>query len=251
MELDVETIGGVVAFVLTLMVYCYLAKDIPFFYAIYRVAAYTFVGVALAYGTIVAWHSVLVPRLWLRLEGGQWWYLVPLGLCLLLLTRVKRSWRGLGGVTIAFLFGVGVALAIGGGIAGTLLPQVEASFVSVNPNHYLALGAQEGNPPLSYALNALLVAIGTIATLMYFYYARSWRASEQPVSPGSGEGPSARPRSARLGDGIAHLSRGFGGVFLMFTFGALFATTAISRVSLLVDRVRFIIETIWSYIPVP
>ena len=80
------TIGTLVAFVLTLMVYCYLGKDIPFLHALYRVAAYILIGAALGYGAIVAWHSVLVPRLILRLEGGQWWYLVPLVFCLLLLS---------------------------------------------------------------------------------------------------------------------------------------------------------------------
>ena len=47
MELDIGIVGTWIAFALTLMVYCYLGKDIPFFHAVYRVAAYVFVGVAL------------------------------------------------------------------------------------------------------------------------------------------------------------------------------------------------------------
>jgi hypothetical protein len=156
-----------------------------------------------------------------------------LALCLLLLTRVKRSWSGLGNVTIAFLFGVGTALAVGGGVVGTLLPQVEATFVSLNPAHYQAIAAQEGNLAVVYVLNALLIVLGTVSTLLYFYF-----------TTGSGS-----RRVSKLRTGVARLSAGFGKVFLMFTFGALFATTAISRISLLVDRVRFILDTLWSIVP--
>jgi hypothetical protein len=242
----IGTVGALVAFVLTLMVYGYLGKDAPFLHALYRVAAYLFVGVALGYGAIVAWHSVLSPRLLLRLEGGQWWYLAPLALCLLLLTRVKRSWRALGNVTLALLFGVGAALAVGGALAGTLLPQVQATFVSLNPAHYAGLAAQEGAPPLIYVSNAALVIIGTISTLLYFTF-----------TAGTGDGRAAdgpdraRRRLGRLLDGTVQVARGFGKVFLMFTLGALFAMTSLSYLAALADRIRFIIETVWKLLFAP
>jgi hypothetical protein len=235
MEPDIiQIVGTWVAFLLTCMVYCYLVKDIPFFYAIYRIAVYVFIGVALGYGAIMAWHSVLVPRLLSRLEGGQWWYLVPLVLCLLLLTRAKRSWYGLSSITVAFLFGIGAALAVGGGLVGTLIPQVSATIGSLNPAHHRGIAAYEGNLPLVYSLNALLVALGTVSTLLYFYFTTE----------------SGSRRLARLRNGIVRLAASFGKVFIMFTFGALFATTAISRISLLVDRMRFIVETLFSLVPI-
>ena len=63
MELDIGIVGTWIAFALTLMVYCYLGKDIPFFHAVYRVAAYVFVGVALGYGAIMPGSSggILCP----------------------------------------------------------------------------------------------------------------------------------------------------------------------------------------------
>ena len=249
----IGTVGTLVAFVLTLMVYCYLGKDIPFLHAVYRVAASLFVGVALGYGVVVAWHSVLVPRLLLRLEGGQWWYLAPLALCLLLLTKVYRArrsqgagraWSVLGHVTLAFLFGVGAALAVGGSLVGTVIPQVQAAFVSLHPRHYAGLAAQEGGLPAVYVSNAVLVTVGTISTLLYFTF-----------TAGTGEGrAAARPSAAgrgRLLDGVVHVARGFGRVFLMFTLGALFAMTALSFLSVLVERVRFIVETLWGLLLAP
>jgi hypothetical protein len=230
MEAGVAGVGLWVAFALTLMVYCYLGRDIPFFNAVYRIAAYAFVGVALGYGAVMAWHGVLLPRLMVPLTGGSVAHLVPLVLCLLLLSRVKRSWSGLGNLTIAFLFGVGAALAVGGALIGTLIPQTRAAFVSLNPEHYRELATMEGALPTSYALDAFLLALGTISTLLYFYFTR-----------GQERHPVAR--------GAVHLAAGFGKVFLMFTFGALFATAAISRISLLVDRFRFLVETVMQYLP--
>lgn len=233
MSSAVETAGLLTAFCLTLMVYAYLGKDIPLLHGVYRVAVYLFVGVGLGYAAVMAWHGVLVPRFLSPLANGEWSYLVPLVMCLLLLSKVNRSWGGLGNVTLAFLFGVGAALAVGGGLIGTLLPQVEATFLSLNPAHYEGIAAREGSVPLVYVLNALLIVIGTVSSLLYFYFNTQGGARSL----------------ARLGEPILRFSVGFGKVFIMFTFGALFATTAISRISLLVDRVRFIIVTIWSFIP--
>ena len=187
------TIGTIVAFSLTLMVYCYLAKDIPLLRAIYRVAAYLLIGVTLGYAAIVAWHSVLSPRLLLRLESGQWWYLVPLGLCLLLLTKAKRSWSGAGNIPLAFVFGVGAALAVGGALAGTLIPQTQAAFVSLNPAHYEGLTARDGGLSLIFVTNAALVTLGTVCTLLAFSYT---------VGTGAQDGGPGR----RLLDGIIQVA---------------------------------------------
>lgn len=230
---DVANVGTWVSFALTLMVYCYLGKEIPFLHTIYRVAVYVFVGVALGYGAIMAWHGVLVPRLLRQLGRGEWFYLVPLVFCLLLLSRVRESWRGASSLTISFLFGVGTALAVGGALVGTLIPQVQATFVSLNPAHYQAVATEEGTLPVSYALDALLVVLGTVSTLLYFYFTTS-----------------RGRRRERAHDGMMQLATGFGKVFIMFTFGALFASAAISRIALLIDRIRFVIETIRPYIPI-
>ena len=223
-------LGTLVALVLSVMVYCYLGKDIPILYAIYRIAAYAFVGVALGYGAVMAWHGVLAPRLLLRLGSGEWAYLVPLVLCLLLLSRISRSASGVGNLTIAFLFGVGAALAVGGALVGTLIPQIDATAQSLNPASYEGQALDAGTLAINYAVDALLVVIGTVSTLLYFHFT---------AKRGGQRFAGIRGRGLQV---IA----GFGRVFIMFTLGALFAVAAISRISLLVDRVRFLIEALWS-----
>ena len=232
-----ETVGTWIACLLTLMVFSFLGREIPFLRVIYRTAAYLFVGVTLGYGAVVAWHSVLVPRLLSRLDSGEWWYLVPLVLCLFLLARVNPSWRPVSRLTLAFMFGVGAALAVGGAVVGTLFPQVRATSLSLNPAHYEAAAASEGNLTITYVLNAFLVVVGTIGALSYFYFTTGSR--------------SAQSRWSAFRERAVHLASGFGKVFIMFTFGALFATSAITFVSLLIDRVRFVVDTIWSAIPIP
>ena len=75
--MNLDTVGTWVAFGLTLLVYAYLVKELPLFDVVYRVVAYIFVGVALAYAAIQAWHGVLVPRLFVPLGAKEWFYLVP------------------------------------------------------------------------------------------------------------------------------------------------------------------------------
>lgn len=233
MEAGLASVGVWVAFALTLMVYCYLVKEIPLFHAIYRVAVYLFIGVTLAYAALIAWHGVLVPRLFLRLDGGEWLYLPPLILCLLLVLRVRPAWRGPGTLTLAFLLGVGAALTLGGALVGTLLPQVAATFVSLNPEDYQVMAMTQGSPVISYVLDALLVVLGTVSALLYFFFTA----------------PEGTRRLAGWQSRLARLFGGFGRVFIMFTLGALFATVSISRISLLVDRARFLIETFLNAIP--
>jgi hypothetical protein len=223
-------LGTLVALVLTLMVYCYLGKDIPFLYAIYRLAAYVFVGVALGYGAVMAWHGVLAPRLLLRLGSGEWVYLVPLVLCLLLVFRVSRAVGGVSNLTIAFLFGVGAALAVGGALVGTLVPQIQATAQPLNPAYYEVQAHASGTVSINYAIEAFLVVIGTISTLLSFQF-----TARRGVQRFAGtRGPTLQ------------VIAGVGRVFILSTLGALFALAAISRMSLLVDRVRFLIEAILS-----
>jgi hypothetical protein len=231
--MKLDTVGTWVAFGLTLLAYAYLGKELPFFDALYRIVAYIFIGVALAYAAVQAWHGVLVPRLLAPLAAKEWFYVVPAILCLILLARLYRPWQGISRLTLAFLFGVGAALAVGGALVGTLMPQVQATFASVRPSAYQARAAQEGMAAGTYVLDVVVIAVGTISTLLYFTFTTARGAT--PLE--------------KTGGRIQQIAAGFGKVFVLFTFGALFATGSISRVALLVDRVRFLIETLRPYIP--
>jgi hypothetical protein len=149
-------------------------------------------------------------------------------LCLLLLSRTGRSASGVGNLTIAFLFGVGAALAVGGALVGTLIPQIDATAQSLDPASYEVQALESGWPAWVITLEAGLVVLVTVSTLLYFHF-------------------TARRGGRRFagvrGRGLQVIAA-FGRVFIMVTMGALFAVAAISRLSLLVDRIRFLIEAI-------
>jgi hypothetical protein len=205
-----EALGTWLAALLTIIVYSYLLGDNP----LYRLAEHLFVGSAVGYAAVVAWHSVLMPRLIVPLAQdpyGNWPLFIPLALGLLLLTKVKASWAWLGNSAVAFILGVGVAVAIGGALFGSLLPQLKATIVSLNPAHY-------PNGGWAGVRDALIIIVGTISTLLYFYFTTG------------GESKLARVRA------------GIGRFFILVTFGAIFANTVMSRISLLIGRVRFLVE---------
>lgn len=217
-NLELTAVQTWVAFVLTLMVFSYIFGDNPLF----RLAEHIFVGTAAGYVTILVYHTILRPRLLEPLAqdpAGHGYLLVPLLLGVLLLAKGKRSTSWIGNISMAWLFGAGAALALGGALLGTLASQLRASWFSLNPADY-------AGQPLGW-VNALLLALGTIGVLLSFYYT-------EPAGKGAG----------RL---LAGFRKGWGRLgrwFMLVTFGALFAGAIISRFTLLVDRVHFLLQTL-------
>jgi hypothetical protein len=207
-----ETVGMLVAFVLTLLIFSYLVGDNPLF----RLAQALFVGVGVGYGIVVAFHYVLVPRLSLLATN---WFLVgpPLLLGLLLWAKLHPSWSRVGNVSAAFILGTGAALAIGGALLGTLLPQVRATILSIDPADYPH--AMDSSP----ALDAGIMVAGTVCALLSFYF--------RAPAPGGRASPGAA---------LVHFAGRVGRYFIMIAFGALFANVVMSRVSLLLGRIEFL-----------
>jgi hypothetical protein len=217
-----DAAGTVVAVVLTLAVFSYLIGD----NALFRLAEHIFVGASVGYAAVVVFHGVLVPKLLAplieALRSGNWWQLpwllIPLVLGLLLLTRSSRrlpflSW--LGGFSIAVLLGVGAALAISGALLGTLLPQSEAT---ADISYYV--------PRYGYFLgftSGLVVLVGATGALLHFTFSAG------------GEGLLARLRNLVVGTW-----GGLGRWFIVIAFGALLATTFMSRLALLASRIEFL-----------
>jgi len=198
--------GMVAAALLTLMVYsCLVLDDNPLF----RLAAHILVGVAVGYAVVVAVHNVLLPRLWAI--PSDLTLLVPFLFCLFLLVRPARAVAWVSNYPIALMLGVGAALAIIGAVGGTLIPQVTGSVVSWRP---------ATADPLT-VVNNLIMLGGVIATLMSFHFTA---------------------RRAGPGSRLLRWNRPVGRFFIAVALGALFAGLLVSRLSLLVGRIEFLIE---------
>jgi hypothetical protein len=205
-----------VAALLTLAVLSYLLGENPLF----RLAQYLFVGVAAGYAAALAWNHVLAPRL-VRLAGApseSWPYALFALLGLMLLARGWRPLSFLASIPLGLLLGVGAALALGGALTGTLIPQAAASLVSLAPASYG--GGLRG---WAYALDAAFMLFCTLAVLAAFQYRRVER------------GP------LRLWDqGVQALGRA-GRWVIMVAFGAILAGSALTYFAVLQSRLDFLL----------
>jgi len=205
-----QTVIDSIAIVVTIMVLSRIFGNNP----VFRVAQYLLVGVSLGLAFVVAYHQVLRPSVSGLISGGSngaILYGIPLALGLLLLPRITRrqeySW--LANIPLALIFGVGAALAVGGAIIGTLVPQILDT-----SNRPL------GGNPLQIA-GTLVLAIGTVITLSAFYY-------------------TVPPESSRAR--IVTLSATAGHWLLMIAFGFFFASAVQSYMSALNERLEFVIR---------
>jgi hypothetical protein len=209
--LNAEQIGLLVGFILTLCVFSYVLGD----NFLYRLAVYVFVGLAAAYITIVTTESVILP--WLRSTvmsgdlGNMILGAIPIILALLLLLKAVPRVSGLGTLALAFIIGVGTAVAVVGAIAGTLLPLVNSTSSITSGD----------------LLNGVIIFVGVICSLIYFQYL-----------------------ARRLPDGRTRRNivvRFFGTIgqgFIVVTFGALYAAAIISSLTVFSERISFIIARI-------
>lgn len=209
-----DLLAAVVAFLLTVMIFSYLVGDNPAF----RVAVYAFVGVSAGYVAAVAWWQVLLPDLVQPLIAGpatiRAMLAVPLLLSGMILMRAWPPLSRLGAPAMGLLVGAASAVAIGGAIQGTLVPQVQDTLDSVDLSRQSSV---EG------IVNGLFVFIGVLTSLMYFHFTARRRTD------GS---------IRRLA--VISLMAQIGSVFLATTLGVLFAGVYSAALTALIERLYFV-----------
>lgn len=196
-------LGAWVAVGLTLFMYSFLYKDNPFF----KLGEHLYVGVSMGYTLVRLYYDVMIKSLYEPMAGGgQWWLFLPALLGMLILTRFIPQWAWLSRISFAFIVGFGSGVAIPRFVSSYILQQIEGT---LRPLAGLGDG---GLPFLSWPnLNALLVLVGVVAVLFYFFFSIEHKG---PVKA-----------AARIGI-----------YFLMVSFGASFGYTVMARMSLLIGR---------------
>ena len=185
----------------------------------YRVFEHIFLGLALGYDLEFTWTTVLRPQFWdAMVRDGQWpWILtVPVGLMFYGIYTQRFNWMSR--VVFGIFFGV-AAGAVFQDFAGRIIPQVTKSFLpskSLIPPHYPAGTAHVLLHQISFVLNNVLFLGIVVAVVVYFLF-----AFEQKNK--------AVQRTAQIGRWV-----------LMFSFGAIFGSTIMTRMALLIDRMYFI-----------
>jgi hypothetical protein len=178
---------------------------------------YVFIGLAAGYIAVVTWDSVIWP--WingtvLNLAAGLPGIitgLIPLLLGLLLLLKASPSFGRLGHLALAFVIGIGTAVALVGAIAGTLLPLAGGTSSAVGVN----------------AVNGTLLLLGVICTLVYFQYlARRL--------------PDGRVRRRLHIRALAFVGQGV----VVITLGALYAAAILTSLTIFSERVGFLLARV-------
>ena len=213
-----DLIAGFIAFLFTLFIFSYLIGDNPLF----RIAVYIFVGVSAGYVGAVAFRQVILPDLFDPLIAGtvaqKALLIVPLILGALLLTKVSPRLTQLGMPTMALLVGVSAAVAVGGAVTGTLLPQIGATIELFNTRSAV-LSAQF----FGMIFNGAWILAGVITTLVYFHF-----------------GAHTTRDGAVRRFGLIELIAFIGSIFLAITLGVLFAGVYSAALTALIDRFHFV-----------
>jgi hypothetical protein len=198
-----DLIGGAVGFFFTVALLSYLIGDNP----IYRLALHLFIGVAAGYVGLVVIYQVLTPRLIVPLSTGSLpvilLAIVPLVLFIFLIFKLSPRTAALGNIGVAYLVGVGTAVAVGGAITGTLLPLINTTWKSGGST-----------------LNQGIIVVGAVCTLLYFQF---WLRGE--TTAGGAE------RAAPM-----RLLAGIGQGFVVATLGAIYAGMILSGMAVLGER---------------
>ncbi len=179
-----DLLGSILAFLLTLCIFSYLLGDNP----LYRIAVSIFVGAAAGYAVVIAWYNVIFPQMIAPLLSLNDLLSLnfavigpPLGaliLTALLVLKLGRGTSRLGSPATAFLVGVGSAVAIGGAVTGTLFPQTRATFVTLLPRDAIS-----DIDFFEKVGSALVIVVGTLATLGFFFYSGSARPGQPADRP--------------------------------------------------------------------
>lgn len=172
---------------------------------VYRMVEHIYIGAAAGYYTYIGWSQTLKPLWWDRITAGQWPWIFALigGAMFYFIYSQRHVWIS------RIIFGALLGLVSGAafkGFAGLNVDRIQASFKPL-----------WGVPWPNIVSNFLAMFI-LLTVMMYFFFSFEHRT--------------------RLRRAPANLGRWF----LMFAFGAMFGSTVMARMSLLIGRVFFLIS---------
>ena len=222
-----QAIGLSVGFILTLMVFSYLLGDNP----LSRLAIHILVGAGVGYAIVVILYRVINPKLLVplwsiaqeRSESDWWLNLILILLSILLLSKMWPRLSRWGDIPIALIIGTASAVAIGGVVIGTLIPQILSTIHIAQVDSVQAFESSPGT--LSNFIAAMLIIVGTLSTLLVTHYSTL------------GLNLSSKDRRISLRY-LTHL----GWFFLAIAFGSLFSGAVIASLTILADRAQFLID---------
>jgi len=175
----------------------------------FKFAEHLFVGVSAGYTIAITWNQAILKLIWEPMKTrNDFTVLIPAAIGLLMFSRFIPKYRWLIRWPLAFIIGVG---------AGASIPRVMQSLIFEQTAATLK--------PVAFnlaSINTVIIAVGVICTLIYFFFSLEHKGPVGIVSK-------------------------IGIIFLMVSFGAAFGYTIMARISLLIERVYFLLHD-WLHI---
>jgi hypothetical protein len=189
---------------LSLAIFSFLYKENP----VYYVAEHIYIGVINGYLVTFYWHNILVPILFKRLFSGMYLLIIPAVIGSLYFTRFIPRLSWLVRIPIALFMGYYTGLFIPVTIQADIIKQIQATLL--NSQNFKAWNA--GTLGIVWSV---ILFVGVICTISYFYFSREHK-------------------------GVLRVTSRIGIVFIMLGFGASFGYTVMSRVTLLIGKLQFL-----------
>ncbi|MFN8379791.1 MAG: hypothetical protein U0452_14080 [Anaerolineae bacterium] len=225
MAISLDQIGLWVGFALTLMVFSYLLGD----NFLYRIAVYALSGLVAGILVVVTFQNLLLPFFGAAVSAGdiRAWSIVlfPVLLGVLLLLKGTRRYSHIGNLGLAYMVGVGAAVALVGAVSGTLIPLVSSTAAALRPQTVEG----QGNLPLA---NGFVLVLGVICTLIYFQHLARRVPGSEPGQVVARRRPFTRVLGA-VGQG-----------FIVIALGALYGGAILSGLAVLSERMAFLLSVL-------
>ena len=206
-----------IAAIATLGIFSFLWKENP----VYRFFEHLFMGLTIGWSIVLTWTNFLEPKWFKPLagldvpEGGSYSYANLLWILALLAGTMwyfifTRKLKWIARIIIGLFIGVGAGLGIQG-FFRLYLPQITASFKSLWPS-----GDSLKDKALS-VFDSLVFTLTFYCSMIYFIFTF----------------PREKP--------ALRFTAAAGRWLMMIAFGAMFGSTVMGRLSLLIDRVQFLL----------
>jgi len=186
-------LGVWIAAIATIGIMSFAFKDNP----LYRLVENVYVGVSAGHAIVLGWINIRDKGIEPLVNKGDWSLLIPMVLGVLLYTRYLKKLSWLSRFPLAFLVGIGTGLAIRGTVGSQIVSQVKGTLLPLN------------------SFNNVLIVVGTLGVLAYFFFSVEHRGALKSVSS-------------------------FGRYVMMVSFGAAFGSTVMGRMALFIGRLQFL-----------
>ena len=212
-----ETLGLWLGAICTLGLYSVLYRENK----VYRLFEHIFLGLATGFGIAAAWNDILQSKWWTPMwEKGQWWWVLTLvpGLMYYLIYSQKYNWMAR--VIIGFFLGVTAGQTFQS-FVNDLWPQIQKSFKPIIAHAEIAKTADHAAikaVTLPIAINNAIFMLTLLCVMSYFFF------SFEQKHP------------------VLKVSAKWGRWLMMFAFGAIFGSTIMARLALLIDRMDYLLN---------